>query len=587
MFDIATHEINGLGVLAIKESLDMIGVGVFRLNREGYLIDFNETGSGILSIDHNTPWNDLHISNVDRFLTLGLYEQLDDLMMERTPFIKHQVKCSNRFGRYMVLNVCCVSQTNENGGQEVIGLIQDIADEYYSDSDEIRHRHELQILADVAAALSSSAELSQILQVILTGATASQGLGFNRAFLFLYEEDTDCLIGHLAVGPSSPEEAGYIWGRLDSEPKSLTQLLEPNHIPESKNDLLSDRISGVIFDLKFDSIVSHTCRTGDWVNLTSDDSVDTHTAEFLDCLGTRNAALVPLFSKGNLRGLLAADNLITGEPIVDDAVGLLQILANQAAVAIQRSRLLDNERRRVEELQRINQQLAETRERAIQLEKMSAIGKLTEAIAHRFQNPLDIMGGFVSLLLQSQPTAEQQEYLNIVSTEIKRIESVLHQVLEFSHASSNDMETIEFSQLINTDLDPMHNMFWRSKISITRSLAQESLTIRGNREQLKHAIGQLLGLITYDIMPSGNLVLRTERVDSNARLFIIMECPRDHVQRIERSLKQMLAEQSKSHYLPLLVTQETFKFHGGSLGMTSGAEGYPCLYVELPLIENT
>ncbi|MEA2031757.1 MAG: histidine kinase dimerization/phospho-acceptor domain-containing protein [candidate division Zixibacteria bacterium] len=586
MLDIATLERTGADTHTVMGSLDLIGVGMFRLNGEGYLIDFNETASGILGVDDDTPWNDLHISSVDRFLSLGLSEQLDNVLMGQSRFIKHQIKCTNRFGKYMALDICCVPHQNEGNENEIIGFIQDFADEQYSDSGESKHRRRLHILADVAAALSSSAELRQILQVILTGATASQGLGFNRAFLFLYDEAAECLTGHLAVGPSSAEEAGHIWGRMNSEPKSLTQLLDTNHTNESEVGHLSDQIAGFVLDLKSDSIISNACRSGNWVNLTIDDSVDADTVSFLDCLGTKNVALVPLFSKGNLRGLLAADNLITGEPITDDAVGLLQILANQAAVAVQRAWLLDDERRRVEELQRINLQLTESQDRAIQYEKMSTMGELTAAIAHRVQNPLDIISGFVNLTLRSQPTSEQQEYLNIVSTEVKRVESVLHHVLEFSHASNNDMEITEFSQLINNDIDLQQNMPRRSKMSMTRSLAQEKLIVRINREQLKQAIGQLLGLITDDIMPSGNLVLRTERVGSNARLFIIMECPEDYIQRIERSLKQMLAEQSKPYFLPLLVTKETLKFHGGGMGMTSGADGYPCLYVELPIVEN-
>jgi len=62
----------------------------------------------------------------------------------------------------------------------------------------------MQILSDVAAALSSSLDLDKILEVILTGATASQGLGFNRAFLFLYHAEENRLVGQMAVGPSAP-----------------------------------------------------------------------------------------------------------------------------------------------------------------------------------------------------------------------------------------------------------------------------------------------------------------------------------------------------------------------------------------------
>ncbi|MBU8934935.1 MAG: GAF domain-containing sensor histidine kinase [candidate division Zixibacteria bacterium] len=584
--DIATPDMTGSSLLGTAEGLNLLRIGLFRLDRDGYLLDFNDTGAGILGVDQGTSWNDRHISAIDRFLGLGLAEQFETIIQGKARFAKRHMKCTNRHGRYMELSLSCTTYPNQEGEPEVYGLVQDSVEDGHSSSDTTKHRQGLYILADVASALSSSAELGQILRTILTGATASQGLGFNRAFLFLYDQETDSLIGHLAVGPSSPEEAGHIWGQLDTEAMSLTQLLDPHETPDFEASLLSDRIAGVVYDLKQDSMITHVCQTGDWVNLTDTDPIDANTSSFLDCLGTKNAALVPLVSKGNLRGLLAADNFITGQPIADDAVGLLQILADQAAVAIQRARLLDLERKRVDELQQINRQLAESQEQAIQFGKMSVMGELTAAIAHSLQNPLDIMAGFVSLTLQAQPTSEQQEYLNIVSTEIKRIESVLHQVLRFSQASSNDLETIEFSRLIDDDFDRLQGIMHRSKISISRALAQAPLIVRGNREQLRHAIGQLLGLIAEDIMPSGRLVLRTERVGGMARLLVIMECPGDHVRRIERSLKQMFADQSQTQYLPLLVTNETFKFHGGRLDLASGSDGGPCLFVELPLLED-
>ena len=77
-----------------------------------------------------------------------------------------------------------------------------------------------------------------------------QGLGFNRAFLFLYDDKSNCLKGHMAVGPSSPEEAGHIWGRLQSENRSLDELLdaEKSELPE-KSDPINRLIEGMEFDL--------------------------------------------------------------------------------------------------------------------------------------------------------------------------------------------------------------------------------------------------------------------------------------------------------------------------------------------------
>lgn len=452
-----------------------------------------------------------------------------------------------------------------------------------------KQSEEMRILTEVAAALSSSAELMQILNVILTGATASQGMGFNRAFLFLYNENSNQLEGHLAVGPSSPEEAGHIWGMLDSNRVSLSQLLDFE--TESMNlssDRITDRIIGMSFDLQQDSLINQVCQKGHWVNLKSDNDtlVDEKTKEFLRALGTNDVALVPLVSKGKLQGLLAADNNITKAKISDDSVGLLQVLTNQAALAIQRSKLLERERRRIKELKNINEKLAQSQDQIVKFEKMSVMGEMTAAIAYQLRNPLDIIDGFVNILLQLQNGSEYYEYLNIISQEVKRTETVLNQVLDFSHASQNDIELTDFSSLAERYFEKHEKSVNKAKVNIGLSLAQEKLFVKINREQVYLALEQLLGLIIDDILPSGSVTLRTEQDKSNARLSILMHCPQEHKERLNRSLKQMFSEQTAPQYLSLLVARETFKFHGGKLGAATGVDNIPCLVAELPLIES-
>ena len=454
---------------------------------------------------------------------------------------------------------------------------------------EKKQSEEMRILSDVAAALSSSAELKQILNVILTGATASQGLGFNRAFLFLYNDKENRLEGHMAIGPSSPEEAGHIWGRLDSSQISLSQLLDSE--TESMNissDQITNRISGMTIDLSLESLISQICNNGQWANLESDYTtlLDDRTKEFLKTLGTDDVALVPLVSKGNLQGLLAADNDITKEKISDDSVGLLQVLANQAALAIQRSKLLERERRRTKELKNINEKLAQSQDQIVKFEKMSVMGELTAAIAYQLRNPLDIIDGFVNILLQLQNSNEYYEYLNIISQEVKRTESALNQVLDFSHASNNDSETMDFSSLAKRFLEKHNSSSNVSKVDINLSLAQEKLLVKINREQVYLALEQLLGLIIDDILPSGKITLRTEQDNSTAKLLILMHCPEQHRERLNRSLKQIFSEQSTSQYLSLLVASETFKFHGGNMSVSVEADNPPCILIGLPLIEN-
>ena len=57
-------------------------------------------------------------------------------------------------------------------------------------------------------------QVDALLRVVLTGVTYGGGLRINRAILLLVDESRHLLVGRLAVGPSSGDEAATIWGTL-------------------------------------------------------------------------------------------------------------------------------------------------------------------------------------------------------------------------------------------------------------------------------------------------------------------------------------------------------------------------------------
>ena len=74
-------------------------------------------------------------------------------------------------------------------------------------------------------ALLETLELRRILYVILSGSTAGDGLGFNRAFLWLEDEGGRSLRGQLAIGPENHHEASRIWEAMEAERFDLARVM--------------------------------------------------------------------------------------------------------------------------------------------------------------------------------------------------------------------------------------------------------------------------------------------------------------------------------------------------------------------------
>ncbi|UCE23384.1 MAG: GAF domain-containing protein [Candidatus Zixiibacteriota bacterium] len=570
-------------------ALEALGLGLFILDSEGYLRRYNDVASRVFGIDKDNGWGEQHISSIDSIMSLHLTEKVRPILDGAERFCQHGVTCTNASGMYQILDLACVPVALDNGHGTVLGVIRDISEAPAGNTTVSDSSEELRILSTVAASLSSSCELEQILEVILTGATASQGLGFNRAFLFLYDQDTNCLNGHLAIGPASAEEAGHIWQELEARDLSLGELLEvEKRDSAARTSSVNSLIKDMKLDLKAGSLISEACRKGMWINLETVADIDSMTLSFVDRLGTRKMALVPMISKGNLRGLLAADCAITGRPISNDSVQLLQILANQAAVAMERSRLYEEQIARASQLEDMNRLLGESQDHIIKIEKMSIIGELTAAIAHELRNPLAVIGGFANMMLKSEATDEQREYLNIIASETTRSESVLAEVLDFHEASKCDRRQIDFAELIKKNLGLIKGRLRKSDVEIALSLSPQPMTLRGNFDQLSHAFYQFFKLVAEDLIPPGRAEIRTEQKDNFAAMFIRLEVAEQDRERTIKTMKQIFSDNKASQRLTILVAGETIRYHGGNCGILSDGSAVPSLFVELPLArENT
>ncbi|MCL4298907.1 MAG: response regulator [Anaerolineae bacterium] len=114
---------------------------------------------------------------------------------------------------------------------------------------------------------------------------------------------------------------------------------------------------------------------------------------------------------------------------------LLQLLADQAAAALENARLYRN-------LQYQMQMLRGTQAQLVQSERMAALGRLVASIAHEINNPLQAIQGVLSLLeieLAGQHRQEKIErYLGVAGTEIERIASIVHRMRDFYRPTSRE-----------------------------------------------------------------------------------------------------------------------------------------------------
>lgn len=208
-----------------------------------------------------------------------------------------------------------------------------------------RTKTELAILYEISNAMRTTLKLDEILYIILTGVTAHIGLGFNRAALFLINENTGLIEGKMGIGPEDGTEANRIWKQIEQEQMDLEDLIGVYKI---SNSVVETEFNQQIRHLKFPlnkeentGLLALGVLDGMPLHLTPDIIHKYMHDPLVKLLKSDELVAIPLKTKDKVNGIILADNFITKEAITKDDIRMLTLLANQAGLAIENSQLYE------------------------------------------------------------------------------------------------------------------------------------------------------------------------------------------------------------------------------------------------------
>jgi len=280
----------------------------------------------------------------------------------------------------------------------------------------------------------SSVELDDVLQAILVGITAGEGLRFNRAFLALFDEGHQMLQGRLAIGPSSREEAGRVWEDIKTKDLHLTDIIE--NFKKSPTDA-NQEVNRIIRELSVPATTAdHTliCACTRRKSILVEHGQSTScpvTPELMQLLWEDTFVVVPLFSPSQSLGVLIADNFITQRRITEEDIANLEIFASQASLAIEHSSLYTSILHKMQELEAVTQELEKNKDRLVEAERYAAMGHMAAQLAHVIRNPITSIGGTARLLTKKVTDPVVLKFLDRMARDAAKIESTLEDLFSF------------------------------------------------------------------------------------------------------------------------------------------------------------
>ncbi|UCE78080.1 MAG: PAS domain S-box protein [Nitrospiraceae bacterium] len=224
----------------------------------------------------------------------------------------------------------------------ITGISRDISEKKIVEKELIRRNQELSRLFFISAAMRSTLQLDRLLRMVLTVVTMSDGLGFNRALLFLVDEEKKILKGAMGVGPENPEDAWKIWDEISTEQKTLDAIIQEIIATPVNKDSFFDRMAiSIEIGLEEDTILSKAVKEKRAFNIKGKNDGLLVDPILLQQLGAEAYAIVPLISRDRVIGLLWADNYFNKKPITDEDMKFLTSFSNQIASSIENARLFE------------------------------------------------------------------------------------------------------------------------------------------------------------------------------------------------------------------------------------------------------
>ena len=391
--------------------------------------------------------------------------------------------------RKSIISDLKISSMVLNGEEQVVIIIDDITDRFSKD-------YHASILSHLSETMGDENETETTFYNILAGVTSGSGLGFNRAMLFMVENDM--LQGKMAVGPDSFEEAIEIWNSLSAADVDVTV----QYPIEIKRGILLKKVQAYRVNLSEINIFTQAVNNMERIhirNARSDNRVSEEIKQFME---VDEFLIMPMISFKKTIGIIIADNKYNMTGISTQSIDLLSIFCFQSAFLIENYLNLIEVKKEMKKIE-------ERQDAIIESEKMAAVGRIASHIAHEIRNPLVTMGGYSKRILKytSENMLDIKKVIksaDIILKESERLEKILSNVMDFTKPSKYIKEFNDVNHIIRDTYRLLKNVLLEKNIKINLNLSEDLPNVKSDFNQMKQVFLNLFQN-AIEATPSGGL----------------------------------------------------------------------------------
>jgi signal transduction histidine kinase len=271
----------------------------------------------------------------------------------------------------------------------------------------------------------------------------------------------------------------------------------------------------------------------------------------------------PLRREENVEGLLALD--AAAASLTSDVRSVIEILANQIAIAIDDSRLL-------EENVRLERELAER-------ERLAALGRMAATVAHEIKNPLSAIKSIAQVMREDEGL--KNEYgrdLSLIVGETDRLSQSITQLLSFARKGSPAAEPLTVGELVQTSVDLFRANAREQGIDLDCSINTDVKIGGKSVSALRDALSNLL-LNALQATPHGGDVLLTASASDGELLISVQDSGPGVPQELREHIwEPFFTTRQRGTGLGLAIVRKRVQEVGGSASLGVARNGHGALF---------
>jgi PAS domain S-box-containing protein len=436
--------------------------------------------------------------------------------------------------------------------------------------------------------------LRDTIDTILVSVTAGQGLKFNRAFLFLVDEDERLLRGIQAIGPGSGEEAGVIYSEFDFTPKTLTEMIRHYKALINTDSMVNQLVQPIRISLSdYQNILIKALDSQKYVIVNDEYPLvnDPGTQWLRQLLGVSECAVVPLVWHGHSAGVIVVDNQVTRARITNLDIKGLTKFADSAINGLQSYRLLVNLDRSIRQLRQANLKIRESQEMLLQKEKLAVMGELVAHMAHEVRGPLTIIGGYASRIVKKMTATDPyyREMTRIVEA-VQTLELVIKDILDGSIPAQETAPRSDCTKAVNKVLGLLEEELHKRKISVSLNIQGDLPAINIREHHLFEIINNLVKNAIEAIGSDGLLLILASNINNKVTITIQDTGPGILPENMEKLFAPFFTTKADGTGLGMVVVKKLVEENQGTIDVSSIPDkgttfiiSFPSEFVRSPL----